>query len=295
MIIGNLVGGLGNQMFQYACARVLALELRLPLKVTLDMFGVYAFHNGPELERVFSLDLDVATRSDLRHMIGVLRVYPLVRKLLAGKALSIFKGRNFVVEPYYRYWDGLAARLRDGGYLQGYWQSECYFAKYAATLRNDFAFRHAPSGRNAELQHEIPSGNSVSIHVRRGDYVSNAKTLAVHGTCSLQYYFNAIALLQRHIPDLRLFAFSDDPEWVAAVLKPRYPGLVLVDHNRGEDSYNDMRLMSLCRHHIIANSSFSWWGAWLNPDPAKMVVAPRNWFANNTDTTDLIPGGWWRI
>ncbi len=283
-------------MFQYACARALALELHLPLKVMLDMFGVYnIFHYGLELERVFRLDIDMASRSELREMIGALHAKPLVRKLLVVKALAIFRGRNFVLEPHYRYWDGLAARVRNGGYLQGYWQSERYFVNHAATLRKDFTFRHAPSGRNAELQNEILGCNSVSIHVRRGDYVSDAKTHVMHGTCLPDYYFNAVDLLQQRLSELRLFAFSDEPEWVAAVLKPRYPEIVVVDHNQGDDSYNDMRLMSLCRHHVIANSSFSWWGAWLNPDPGKIVIAPRTWFATGTDTTDLIPHTWIRI
>lgn len=292
MIITNLVGGLGNQMFQYACARALATELRLPLKVTLDMFGAYTFHNGPELERVFSLELNVAQPADLRRIIGALRVSPTVRRTLANKVLAPLRGPLFIAEPHYRYWNGLLDRARAGGYLQGYWQSERYFLKHAATIRSDFTFRQTPTGRNAGLARAILDSVSVSVHVRRGDYITNAKALSVHGTCVPEYYFKAIESLSQRVPQARLFAFSDDPQWVAEVLMPRYPGLVLVDHNRGENSYNDMRLMSLCRHHIIANSSFSWWGAWLNPHPDKIVIAPSQWFANGTDSTDLIPDTW---
>jgi hypothetical protein len=117
----------------------------------------------------------------------------------------------------------------------------------------------------------------------------------MHGTCTPDYYFKAIDFLRQRLPEARFFVFSDDPQWVVEVLASRYPSLVLVDHNRAQDSYNDMRLMSLCRHHIIANSTFSWWGAWLNPDPGKIVIAPCNWFANGTDSTDLIPDTYIRL
>lgn len=288
MIIVNLIGGLGNQMFQYACARALSIELRMPLKVTLDMFDAYKSHNGAELERVFFLELDVAQPAELRCMIGTLRVSQTVRRAIAIKLFTPLRGKRFIAEPHLRYWDGLLDQARMGGYLQGYWQSERYFLKHTSSIRSDFTFRQSPSGQNAKLARTILDSVAVSIHVRRGDYVSNAKTFAKHGMCTPEYYFKAIEIVRQRVPGARFFAFSDDPQWVTEVLVPRYPGLVLVGHNQAKNSYNDMRLMSLCRHHIIANSSFSWWGAWLNPDPGKVVVAPRNWFANGKDSTDLI-------
>jgi hypothetical protein len=295
MIIVNLIGGLGNQMFQYACARALSIELGMPLKVTTDMFAVYKSHNGPELERVFSLKLDVARPAELRQMIGALRVSQIVRRALAVKLFAPLRATRFIAEPNYRYWDGLLERARAGGYLQGYWQSERYFLKHAAAIRRDFTFRQSLSGPNARLAGAICDCVAVSIHIRRGDYTSNAKTLAMHGTCAPEYYFQAIENMRRRAPDARFFVFSDDTQWVNEVLLPRYPGLVPVNHNRAENSYNDMRLMSLCRHHIIANSSFGWWGAWLNPNPDKIVIAPRNWFANGMDSADLVPDTYIRI
>ncbi len=292
MIIANIVGGLGNQMFQYACARALAEDLMLPLKVTQDMFGVYKFHYGPELERVFCLSLDVAQPAELRKMIGMLRISPTVRRALASKVLVPFRCRNFIAEPHYRYWDELRDRARVGGYLQGYWQSELYFLDHSAAIRRDFTFRQPPTGYSAELARVILDTSAVSVHIRRGDYVSNAKTLSWHGICLPEYYFNAIESLRKRVPGARFFAFSDDPRWVADVLLPRYPDLILVDQNKGENSYNDMRLMSLCQHHIIANSSFSWWAAWLNSNPGKIVIAPKQWFANGTDARDLLPLTW---
>jgi hypothetical protein len=293
MIIANLIGGLGNQMFQYACARALAVELKLPLKVTLDMFGAFTFHNGPELEHVFSPKLDVASPAELRSVIGAVRALPVVRRVLANNAFDSLRGKNFIAEPYYSYWDGLLDRVRSGGYLQGYWQSARYFTKHAAIIRGDFTFRQQLTGFNAELERAIRGSVAVSVHVRRGDYANNAKTHSMHGTCTPEYYFKAIERVRQRMPmGTRFFAFSDDPQWVTDVLIPCYPDLVLVANNRGENDYNDMRLMSLCNHNIIANSSFSWWAAWLNDNKEKIVIAPRRWFANDTDTRDLIPQEW---
>ena len=292
MIITNIVGGLGNQMFQYACARVVAQELKLLLKVTQDMFGVYTTHYGPELERVFSLSLDMAQPAELQKMIGAWRVTPTVRRALASKVLEPLRGRNFIVEPHHRYWDGLRIRARTGGYLQGYWQSERYFAEHSALIRSDFIFRQPLTGYSAELARVILDTAAVSVHIRRGDYISNAKTLSRHGVCSPEYYFNAIDSLRKRVPMAKFFAFSDEPSWVVDVLLPRYPELILVDQNKGNNSYRDMQLMSLCQHHIIANSSFSWWGAWLNARVDKIVIAPNQWFANGVEAVDLIPATW---
>jgi len=282
-------------MFQYACARSLSIELKMPLKVTVDMFGVYKSRRHLELERVFSIELDYAKPVELRRMIGTMRTPQVLRHVLGIKPFAPLRGKRLIAEPHLYYWDGLLDRARMGGYLQGYWQSERYFLKHTSTIRSDFTFRQSPTGQNEKLASTILNSVAVSIHVRRGDYVSNAKTFAKHGTCTPEYYFKAIEIVRQRVPGARFFAFSDDPQWVNEVLMPRYPGLVLVGHNQAKNSYNDMRLMSLCRHHIIANSSFSWWGAWLNPDPGKVVVAPRNWFANGKDSTDLIPETYIRL
>lgn len=135
----------------------------------------------------------------------------------------------------------------------------------------------------------------MSLHVRRGDYVSDARTHATLGVCSLDYYRAAVRYIADHVEAPEFFVFSDDIAWAQANLELGHP-CHYVDHNRGAESYNDMRLMSLCRHHIIANSSFSWWGAWLNPRADKVVVAPARWFAGgNRVVDDLFPPGWVRL
>ena len=138
IIIANIIGGLGNQMFQYANARALALDLQLQFKVTQDMFGAYTNHNGPELERVFSLTLNSASADELRDMIGALRVTPVVRSALYTKLFSPLRGKRYIAEPHFGYWNALRDHTRTGGYLQGYWQSERYFVEHSATIRIPF-------------------------------------------------------------------------------------------------------------------------------------------------------------
>ena len=295
MIIVNLIGGLGNQMFQYACGGTLGRETGLAVKAATDMFNIYSLHNGPELSQVFSTSASVADFRDVQNMVGRWRAWPKVRRWLAFDTLKLLRGRHFVVEHPHRHNRELQDMAKDGVYLQGYWQSERYFDKHADALRKEFAFRNTLAGRNAELARQIRQNPSVSLHIRRGDYANCPKTRAFHGLCEPDYYFRAIEFMRRHIPQFHLFAFSDDPQWVERRLKPSYPGMVVVDHNPRNQSHNDMLLMSMCQHHIIANSSFSWWGAWLNPDPNKIVIAPRKWFAKAPDTADLIPKNWVRL
>lgn len=295
MIIVNLIGGLGNQMFQYACGSALGRDFGLTVKVATDMFDGYRLHDGPEFIRVFSTSAAVAGFRDMENLLGRWRARPTVRRWLGHDALKLFRGRHFIVEQQFRYSQELQELAKRGVYLQGYWQSERYFEKYADALRKEFAFRNTPSGRNAELAHQIRQDVSVSLHIRRGDYANCPKTLAFHGLCEPDYYVRAIEYVRRNVPRFRLFAFSDDPQWVARTLKSLYPEMVVVDHNLGDQSHNDMLLMSMCHHHIIANSSFSWWGAWLNSDPNKIVIAPRKWFADAPDTADLIPENWIRL
>ena len=138
----------------------------------------------------------------------------------------------------------------------------------------------------------ISQTNSVSLHIRRGDYVSNQKTNQTHGTCDLDYYQRCITEIEKEVENPYFFVFSDEIEWVKENLKINHPA-EYVDQNTGDKSYEDMRLMSQCKHNVIANSSFSWWGAWLNSYPDKIVFAPKRWFASDKhNTKDLIPEGW---
>ena len=140
----------------------------------------------------------------------------------------------------------------------------------------------------------MQSRPSASLHVRRGDYTS-AKNQHVYALCGMDYYRTAIRLMRSRVPGIRFFAFSDDPDWVASQFRDEMNQIEVVRHNSGVRSAFDMRLMSQADHHILANSSFSWWGAWLNPSPEKIVVAPKNWFSNGTSDKDIIPSRWLRV
>lgn len=290
MIIASIIGGLGNQMFQYAAARALALARGLPLRLDVSGFDGYGLHQGFELQRVFCCDVQLATAEDVRKMLGW-RAAPVVRRILARPSLAALRGKAFIVEPHFHYWPG----IRDvpaGSYLLGYWQSEKYFEDAAAQIRTDFTFRLPMSEVNTAWAERIGRCAAVSLHVRRGDYVSNARTHAAHGVCSLDYYRAAVRHVAGRVKSPEFFVFSDDIDWARDNLDIGHP-CHYIDHNRGVESYNDMRLMSLCRHHILANSSFSWWGAWLNPRTDKLVVAPSRWFAGGgRRVDDLFPNGW---
>ncbi len=152
----------------------------------------------------------------------------------------------------------------------------------------------APSTHDSEILKRIADQCSVSVHVRRGDYVSQRSAAAVHGVCSLQYYRSALAAISRTLHDPQFFVFSDDARWTREYLT--FPGpATFVDHNGPATAFQDLLMMSRCKHHVLANSSFSWWGAWLNPSPDKSVVAPRHWFADGRETKDLTPAEWIRL
>jgi Glycosyl transferase family 11 len=175
--------------------------------------------------------------------------------------------------------------------LDGYWQSEKYFIDCSKLIRKDFTFKNELDSYNLKLKSKIDKTNSVSIHIRRGDYVNNLNTNATHGLCSIDYYIKAVNYITERIESPYFFVFSDDIEWAKKNIMLNFP-CQFISHNIGSKSYLDMQLMSLCKHNVIANSSFSWWGAWLNSNDNKIVIAPRKWFAVNTDICDLIPSNW---
>lgn len=289
MVISNIIGGLGNQMFQYAAGRALSLERGQTLRLDVSGFAGYALYQGFELQRVFDCPVKTDTSTALHNMLGW-QCAPSIKRILVRPSMKAFRRNTFVVEPHFHYWPGIKNVPQDC-YLAGYWQSEKYFRDVASVIRADFTFKTPLANRNAELAEQIGQVNAVSLHVRRGDYAKNPQTNATHGLCSFDYYRAAIQYVFDRVDQPYFFIFSDDIAWAKDNLEMDLP-CQYVDHNRGEESYNDMRLMSLCRHHIIANSSFSWWGAWLNPSPAKIVVAPQKWFVNKNNVRDLFPLGW---
>ena len=179
-------------------------------------------------------------------------------------------------------------------YLDGFWQSERYFSEIASTVRTELAPRFSLSTDRQSILAEIGTSNAVSVHVRRGDYTT-PKNLVKHGVCSSDYYQDALAVVKSRVTEPHCFVFSDDPEWAREHLKLDMPVSFVSPPADGRD-YEDFVLMSSCRHHVIANSTFSWWAAWLSASHDKLIVAPKQWFAGSEyDARDIVPEGWIRV
>ena len=284
MIAMRIRGGLGNQLFQYATGRAVAHRLGVPLALdlrdwaqdrpyamSLEHFNVS--HVEPE-------NLPPGKGDSFVEMLG---------KVLRARWMTVYREATMGYDP------GIE-RLTDNTLLKGYWQSERYFARAGDVIREDLSFKTPPGEETARLLEEIAPRPAVSLHIRRGDYVSNAKYNAAHGTAGLDYYARAAeAVAERMAQEPVFYAFSDDPAWVRENLQLPFE-LNFVTHNTGATAHDDLRLMAACRHHIIANSSFSWWGAWLNPRKDKVVVAPKRWYAGEgRDNPDITPAGWLRL
>ncbi len=293
-IISNVIGGLGNQMFQYAAGRALAEKYGVPLLLDTNLLKGYGLHNGFELDRVFSIDAHIATDSEIYKLIAW-RGTRIGCRLLRVKSLAFLRRKKYYMENGTSFNPEFVS-LPEDCYLSGYWQTERYFKVHEALIREQFRFKLPLTGKNKEFVERIKqSSGAVSLHIRRGDYVSNPQTHAAHGICPIPYYKKAMRYIELQVKNPVYFIFSDDIKWVQDNL-PIQQKHYFICHNKGLESYNDMRLMSLCKHHVIANSSFSWWGAWLNSNTDKIVIAPDQWFLNpDWDSRDHVPPDWFRF
>lgn len=292
MIIVYLQGGIGNQMFQYAAARRLALRLGVPLKLDLSRLTVELPGVTPRSYalKYFLIEAEEATQEETAALFQPPegRFSRLARRLAPVSRRSHMRQHGFGFDP-------AVLSLQDNVLLDGYWQSERYFADVAGQVRSDFTLREDATGTNLETAAMMLECDSVSVHIRRGDYVSDPRAAAKYASCSDGYYRKAVDMVAQRVSRPRFFVFSDDPCWVKEHFSLPH-GMIVVDHNDPDAAHEDLRLMSLCRHHIIANSSFSWWGAWLDPRPDKIVVAPARWFtAPSARPRDLVPESWFRV
>jgi hypothetical protein len=294
MVITRLKGGIGNQMFQYAAGRRLAFFNNVPLKLDIVSDRNVATPRPYNLH-VFNILEEWATPDEITRLKGQPARTCLLARLISRISSQPRHVSSFVVERHFQF-DPEILNLPGNAYLEGYWQSEKYFKDCEDVIRRELSVKIPMNQPNEEMAHRIAGEASpVSIHVRRGDYVSDAGTNRYHGTCSLDYYRNAVDRVCGSAPGSHFFVFSDDIGWVKENVRLRQP-VTYVDFNDDKKNYEDLRLMSLCKHHIIANSSFSWWGAWLNQNPDKIVIAPKKWFNDpSINIADLIPGSWIRL
>ncbi len=268
MIIARICGGLGNQLFKYAVARNLAEIHKTELKIDLSSYETYDSHKYSLW--AFNIKENIAHKEEILES-------------------NHFKEKHFHFDPN-------VLNLSNGTYLYGYWQCEKYFVDIKAIIQLECSVKAPQTDKDKLLSEQMALCESVGLHIRRKDYLPNTYADQVQDCCSLDYYYQCIASLSQVVHDPHFFIFSDDIQWARDNLQLTYP-TTYVDHNDADKNYEDLRLMSLCKHNIIANSSFSWWGAWLNVNPDKKVFAPKKWFNNNAraNSKDIIPSAWTKI
>ena len=270
----KITGGLGNQMFIYAF--YLQMKKRFPnTRIDISDMVHYNVHHGYEMHRVFALpDVELLINQKLKKVLEFLFFKTIIERKQKGSML-----------PYTRkyVWPLI--------YFKGFYQSEKYFADIKAEVRETFTFDLSrANSQSLQMMERIANdANAVSLHIRRGDYLLPKHWQAIGCVCGLPYYERAIAEMRRRVACPSFYVFSDDIAWVRENIP--LENAEYVDWNKGEDSWQDMMLMSKCRHHIICNSTFSWWGAWLNPRTDKIVIAPAQWTHDAASST-IVPEEW---
>lgn len=291
MVISNILGGLGNQMFQYAIGKAIAQRNNQLLKLDTTEFNNYELRNY-ELG-CFKINADIASKKEIDSYKN--QSFSWVNKL-SQKLIrrDILANSNVIQEKHYHF-DPKMIDSKGNVYLFGYWQSEKYFLDIKDTILKEFSFKNPLSESAKQYEQNILSHNAVSLHIRRGDYVNNTVTNNYHGTCTLDYYKKAANIILQNNSDAIFYIFSDDLAWAKENLS-FIDTKTFVELDDNAPDHEEMLLMSQCKHNIIANSSFSWWGAWLNQNPEKIVIAPKQWFNDQSiDTSDLIPQSWIRL
>lgn len=292
MIIVKLSGGLGNQMFQYAFGRYLSELLDTELKLYIDEI----YENGKATKRIYGLGAfnikeNFVTDKELKLL--RIKTNSFRNKIQRWTLKKIkFLNTSYVIEKSFEF-NQLKFKSGKDYFLEGYWQSEKYFKSIENIIKEEFQLKY----HNEEIIELIGKiklqEESVSIHIRRGDYVTNPITAKYHGVCDSSYYKKAISIFENKIKNPYFYVFSDDIDWAKKNLPVEINAAYISELNFKD--YVELQLMSLCKHNIIANSSFSWWGAWLNSNMNKIVIAPNKWFNTSINTIDLIPSTWNRI
>lgn len=291
MIIVKVLGGLGNQMFQFACGYALAQSNGTTLKLDITGFDNYPLRNY-ELDK-FNVRANYASVNEIKRIKyrPMSFVEKVIRKLVK-KSLTL--SMHYHKEQHFHF-DLNLFKTEKNIYLDGYWQSEKYFARYRDDLLQIFTLKAKLHEQTELYKKMIEEREAVSLHIRRGDYVSNAYTNSVHGICSLEYYENTVKMIIDRVKNPHFYIFSDDLAWAKEHLI-FINDITFIELDKDALDHEELYLMSQCKYNIIANSSFSWWGAWLNQNAQKIVIAPKKWFNDNTiNTGDLIPESWFRL
>ncbi|HEX4341758.1 MAG TPA: alpha-1,2-fucosyltransferase [Verrucomicrobiae bacterium] len=294
MVIVKIKEGLGNQLFQYAAGRGLAQQLGTELMLDTSFYEAKGRYSRAHVRQYhldkFNITVPMLSRRT-KYWIGQLRRH----RSTPVRALTHMSGIiRFEVDKECGFDETLQHKGRNL-YLDGYWQSERYFADIRETVREELSFRE-PTGPDLEpMLAQLNEKVSVCVHIRRGDYISTAIGREQHAICDLDYYRTAMDHIGARVPGAKFFLFSDEPEWVQSNFSAA-DNLVIVSGTASRRDIDDFRLMTSCRHFVIANSSFSWWAAWLGKQKDKIVVAPKLWrrFHEQMDKA-IIPEQWVRL
>jgi hypothetical protein len=293
MVIVQLTGGLGNQLFQYAAAKSLSLYHNVPLLLEISSFCKTEWHEL-EVPREFELHCfagiheEVIKSDQLASLINLGE-----KKGIPAKFIPAYRKTEYM-EPHFHY-DRNFFKSKMKVFLKGGWQSEKYFQNCKDEIRKILQPKEEYIVNVKAKADEFLKEPTVGVHIRRGDYLRKKIILEWHGIMERDYYVRAFEQLSKSLGSFRVLYFSNDIDWVEKELQPIVKGETITD-NVSQTHVEDLYLMSCCRHNIIANSSFSWWGAWLNNNPNKIVIAPKKWFNKGpNDTQDLIPEGWIKI
>ena len=284
MIVSHIIGGLGNQLFQYAAGRYLAEKHQVPLLLDITDFTGYHLRNF-ELHNLHTR-FSIAQPEDFNRLKPTGKLAKALQYLKPKPARTYHREHHFHVEPSF-------FKIGPNAYIKGNFQSFRYFEPIAGIIRKEFEVKEELIRNVKELGDTIQNQPSVAVHIRRGDYTKKV-FLEYHGLLSEAYYNKAIDLLLKKESGLKFYFFSDDLPWVKQHISA--PNAIYVSGEHSTGHYEDFYLMSRCRHNIIANSSFSWWAAWMNNNPGKMVIAPKQWFNKaGHNTKDLVPENWLRV
>ena len=290
MVIVKLMGGMGNQMFQYAFGRALSLEKAVTLKLDLDFLldrtprdnFVYRDYDLP----IFNCRPQILSEGDKRRFFGS----SIMSSKNFNKILPLTI-RKFYTERHFGY-DQNVLNLNKNIYLEGYWQSYKYFSGIESTIRKEFSINHKFNEEEEEINQSILSTNSVCVNVRRSDFLVNS----YHGVCNEKYFYKGINHIEQFDSNLEIFVFSDDIDWCEKNLKFNRKTTFVGHEYAGDKFQSYLQLMTNCKHYVIPNSTFGWWAAWLASYERKIIVTPQAWFSDSKiNTEDLIPKGWIRI
>lgn len=287
MII-RISGGIGNQMFQYAFKQQLDYIANCKNTIDIRFFENRNVHNGYELNKVFDIDDETYDGS----IKAPSEVHPIIYRGLYRIGKRFYVTKKYAMEVLIDYYEKYKSFSGEKYYLDGYWQSEEYFKDVKDEVRESFIFPQFCEESNINLCKRICQENAIALHVRRGDFLESSKFVCLGKT---DYYQQAIKYISDKVNSPIFVVLSDDIDWCRNNLHLN-EGSIYVDWNKNDKSFRDMQIMSICSHCIIANSSFSWWGAWLNKNPDKIIVAPYKFYKGNTRNEEhLIPKEWIKI